>query len=604
MLRTHTCGELDALEVGTGVTLTGWVGSRRDHGGLIFIDLRDRYGVTQIVFHPDKHSEAYGIADKARLEHVLLIRGMVVKRPDEMVNAKIPTGTIEVEVEEAEILSSAKTPPFEIESDQEPEKEINEERRMQYRYLDLRRSRMKRNMLARNAAVFSFRTVLQSEKFLEIETPLLTKSTPEGARDYLVPSRQHPGMFYSLPQSPQQYKQLLMVGGIDRYFQVAKCLRDEDTRGDRQAEFTQLDIELSFAEREDVLHLVERLIKTCITTLSDKGYTKKRLLYQQFPRIPYDEVMLKYGVDKPDLRFGMEIYDITEIVRTCGFSVFTDAISIGGVVRAVCVSGGVSRLTRSAIDELAELATLHGAKGLAFIKVKEKRSDGSGFESESPILKYLDDDIVQRIITQLQANAGDVIFFGASARGIVQESLGHVRAELGKRLGLIDENVLAPAFVIDFPLFEPDMENGHYAPMHHMFTMPRSEDMHLLDTEPHRVKSWQYDTVMNGYEIGGGSIRIHRKDIQEKIFKLIGFSEERKAMFTHMLEAFEYGAPPHGGIALGIDRLLMILLGEPSIREVIAFPKTGDGRDLTVGAPSGVEAQQLKELGIKVQVPL
>jgi len=600
MLRTHTCGELDALAVNTDVILTGWVVSRRDHGGLIFIDLRDRYGVTQVVFHPDKHPQAYEIADTARSECVLLVRGTVLKRPDEMVNTKISTGTIEVEVKEAEILSPAKTPPFEIEADQEPEKEVNEERRMQYRYLDLRRSRMKRNMVARNAAVFSFRTVLQAEKFLEIETPLLTKSTPEGARDYLVPSRQNPGMFYSLPQSPQQYKQLLMVGGIDRYFQVAKCLRDEDTRGDRQAEFTQLDIELSFIQRDDVLNLVERLIKTCVTTLSEKGFIKKRLLTQQFPRISYDEVMLKYGVDKPDLRFGMEIYDITETVRGCSFAVFTDAISLGGVVRALCVAGGVSRLTRSAIDELTELAKLHGAKGLAFIKVKEKRPDGSGFESESPILKYLSDDVVQRIITQLQANAGDIIFFGADTRSIVQESLGQVRAELGKRLGLIDPDVLAPAFVIDFPLFEPDMENGHYAPMHHMFTMPCSEDIALLDTEPHRVKSWQYDTVMNGYEIGGGSIRIHRKDIQEKIFQLIGFSEERRAMFTHMLEAFEYGAPPHGGIALGIDRLLMILLGESSIREVIAFPKTGDGRDLTVGAPSGVEPQQLKELGIKI----
>ncbi|MBI2645358.1 aspartate--tRNA ligase [Candidatus Uhrbacteria bacterium] len=602
MLRTHTCGELDALAKGTDVTLAGWVGSRRDHGGLIFIDLRDRYGITQVVFHPDKNPKAYDIANKARPEHVLLVRGTVLKRPDEMVNEKIPTGTIEVEVMSAEILSPAKTPPFEIEAETEPEKEVNEERRMQYRYLDLRRSRMKRNMAARNAAVFSFRSVLQAEKFLEIETPLLTKSTPEGARDYLVPSRQHPGMFYSLPQSPQQYKQLLMVGGIDRYFQVAKCLRDEDTRGDRQAEFTQLDIELSFVERDDVLNLVERLIRTCITTLSEKGFIKKRLLYQQFPRIPYDEVMLKYGVDKPDLRFGMEIYDITETVRGCGFSVFTDAISLGGVVRALCIGGGVSRLTRSAIDELTELVRKYGAKGLAFIKVKEKRNDGSGFENESPILKYLDDDVVQRIITQLQATSGDIIFFGADARGIVQESLGQLRAELGKRLDLIDPDVLAPAFVIDFPLFEPDRENGHYAPMHHMFTMPRSEDLALLDTDPHRVKSWQYDTVMNGYEIGGGSIRIHRKDIQEKIFERIGFSEERRAMFTHMLEAFEYGAPPHGGIALGIDRLLMILLGEPSIREVIAFPKTGDGRDLTVGAPNNVEQSQLKELGLKIHV--
>lgn len=600
MLRTHTCGELGTSAADTEVKLTGWVGSRRDHGGLIFIDLRDRYGITQVVFHPDKNPHAYEIANKARSEHVLLIYGKVVKRPDEMINTKIATGHIEVEVLEAEVLSSAKTPPFEIEADQEPEKDVNEERRMQYRYLDLRRSRMKRNMLARDAALFSFRSVLHDEKFLEVETPLLTKSTPEGARDYLVPARQHPGMFYSLPQSPQQYKQLLMVGGIDKYFQIAKCLRDEDTRGERQAEFTQLDIELSFAERDDVLDLVEKLIRTCVTVLTEKGYIKKRLLWTTFPRIAYDEVMMKYGIDKPDLRFGMEIYDVTEAVRSCGFSVFTDAVSLGGVVRALCVSGGVSRLSRSGIDELTELVRKHGAKGLAFIKVKEKRQDGSGFESESPILKYLTDDIVQRIITQLGANNGDIIFFGADARHTVEASLGQLRAELGKRLGLIDQDVLAPAFIVDFPLFEPDMENNHYAPMHHMFTLPRNEDIPLLETEPHRVKSWQYDMVMNGYEIGGGSIRIHRKDIQEKIFKLIGFSEKRRSMFMHMLEAFEYGAPPHGGIALGVDRLLMLLLGESSIREVIAFPKTGDGRDLTVGAPSDIEAQQLKELGIKI----
>ncbi|MDP2629874.1 MAG: aspartate--tRNA ligase [Candidatus Uhrbacteria bacterium] len=594
MLRTHTCGELKKEDVGSYITLAGWVQSRRDHGGLIFIDMRDRYGVTQIVFNPEKNESVFGAAEKLRSEFVVQVEGTVFARPDEMVNPNLPTGAIEVQVQALSILNASKTPPFVIESEQEKELEVNEERRYTYRYLDLRRPRVKRNIVVRHETVRFFRNFLSERGFLEVETPLLTKSTPEGARDYLVPARLHPGMFYALPQSPQQYKQLLMVGGLDRYFQVAKCLRDEDSRGDRQAEFTQLDLEMSFVERDDVLNLLEEMMIASVEYLNEKGYIKKRLMQKPLPRLTYDDVMLRYGIDKPDLRFGLEISDISSMVDGCGFSVFADAVKQGGVVRALNATGACDVLTRSHIDELTELAKKHRAKGLAYIKIKE------GGELDSPIVKFLGDELSVLIVRALNGKPGDIIFFGADHHLIVEEALAYVRLDLGKRLGLIDPNVLALSFTIDFPLFEPEMADGHCKPMHHMFTMPRKEDIPLLDTEPLKMKAWQYDLVLNGNECGGGSIRIHVPDIQQKIFQSIGFSETQQHDFKHMLEAFEYGAPPHGGLALGIDRFLMLLLDEPSIREVMAFPKTGDSRDLTVGAPSLVDPKQLKELGIQL----
>ncbi|MBI4599338.1 aspartate--tRNA ligase [Candidatus Uhrbacteria bacterium] len=594
MLRTHTCGELKKEDVGTSVTLCGWVQSRRDHGGLIFIDLRDRYGVTQVVFNPEKHKSSFDIADTARSEYVVRVEGTVLGRPDEMVNPHLPTGAIEVEGRAITVLNESQTPPFEIESEQEAEMAVNEERRYAYRYLDMRRPRVKRNIVVRHEAIRFLRNFLSERGFVEVETPLLTKSTPEGARDYIVPARLHPGQFYALPQSPQQYKQLLMVGGIDRYFQIVKCLRDEDSRGDRQAEFTQLDIEMSFVERDDILDLVEELMVSLVENLRERGLIHKRLMSNPLPRLAYDDVMLRYGIDKPDLRFGLEIFDITDMVAGCGFSVFANAVKDGGVVRALNATGACDMLTRSHIDELTELAKKHRAKGLAYIKIK---ADG---QLDSPIVKFLGDELSARIVEALGGKEGDIIFFGADHHLIVEEALAHVRLDCGRRLNLINPEILAFAFVIDFPLFEAEMVDGHCAPMHHMFTMPRKEDLPLLDADPTAVKSWQYDFVANGYEVAGGSIRIHVPDIQAKIFELIGFSQEQQKDFAHMLEAFRYGAPPHGGIAPGIDRLLMLLLDEPNIREVMAFPKTGDGRDLVIGAPSAVEPKQLKELGIKI----
>ncbi len=597
MLRTHTCNQLEISDVGTSVTLAGWVQSRRDHGGLLFIDLRDRYGITQIVFHPKDNPEAFVIGDSVRSEYVIQIQGEVLARPQEMINPALPTGAIEVNVISITILNSAKTPPFEIESPAQVKQDINEERRMTYRYIDLRRPHVKRNLIVRHEAVRFIRNFLSERGFLEVETPLLTKSTPEGARDYLVPARLHRGKFYALPQSPQQYKQLLMVGGLDRYFQIARCLRDEDSRGDRQAEFTQLDLEMSFVERDDILALMEELFLGLIDFLNTKGWISKKVQSRTLPRLSYDDVMFRYGIDRPDLRYGLEIRDITHEVKDSGFAVFTDPISQGGVVRALRVPMG-STFTRSQIDELTQAARNRGAGGLAYIKVKGL--SGGVYIPDSPIVKYLGEETTQQLLTSLFCEEGDMIFFGAGAKSIVEAVLGAVRCDVASRLNMADPSTLSLGFVIDFPLFEPARVNGFYAPMHHMFTMPRKEDMALLDSNPFAVKSWQYDFVINGNECGGGSIRIHEPQIQQKIFDLIGFSQEQKKRFVHMLDAFEYGAPPHGGIAIGIDRLLMILLDEPNIREVMAFPKTGDARDLLVGAPSDVEPDQLRDLGIRV----
>ncbi len=586
MLRTHTCGQLSEKDKDKQIQLTGWVHRRRDHGGVIFIDLRDRYGVTQIKFDPDVDKNAHQKAEALRGEWVIKIIGKVVLRPDGMANNKLQTGKIEIQVSGLEILSKADTLPFEI--DEEKKTEVKEEKRMKYRYLDIRKPEVADVLIKRNYFINFIRQYLTNLNFVEVETPILSKSTPEGARDFLVPSRLQKGDFYALPQSPQQYKQLLMIGGMDRYFQVSKCFRDEDTRGDRQAEFSQLDMEMSFIDREDILNITEDLFSKAIKEV----FPHKKIMNTPWPRMDYDEVMLKYGTDKPDLRFGLEIKDLTNMVKDCGFKVFTDAVAEGGVVRAICATGA-SKFSRGEIDELTEYVKKFGAKGLAYIIVLE-----NGLSS--PITKFLGDKLAKDIVKETNAAAGDIIFFGADKESIVQESLANLRNKLGEKLGLIAKDTLAMAFVVDFPLFSPDPENGHYAPYHHMFTTPKEEDLELLDKDPIKVKSYQYDMVANGVELGGGSLRIHRKDIQEKIFELIGFDKKKKSQFSQFLKAFQYGVPPHGGIAPGLDRILMVLMNKESIRDVMAFPKTGDGRDLMMKAPSEVEEKQLKELGIKI----
>ncbi|MFC1612773.1 aspartate--tRNA ligase [Patescibacteria group bacterium] len=587
MLRTHTCGELNKKNKGEKVILCGWVNSRRDHGGLIFIDLRDKYGITQINFDPKNSKKAWTIADTTRNEFVIKVTGKTVMRPENMVNKKLATGEIEIEAKEIEILSEAETPPFEVH--EEKGNEVKEELRMKYRYIDLRKQNIKEAIIKRHQFVKLIRDYLSDKEFLEIETPILGKSTPEGARDFLVPSRLHEGEFYALPQSPQQYKQFLMIGGMDKYFQIARCFRDEDTRGDRQAEFTQLDMEMSFIERDDILDLTEDMITKAIKKL----FPEKKLLSSPWPRLDYEDVMLKYGTDKPDLRFGMKIKDVTDLVNDCGFKVFSDVASNHNVVRAICATGA-AKFSRSQIDDLTELVKKSGAKGLAYILLKE---DGT---LQSPIVKFLGENLAQKIVKRVEAKAGDIIFFGADTKKVVCESLASLRNELGKLLIKINPDLIAMAFVINFPLFEEGLQDGHYAPNHHMFTSPRDEDIKLLETDPAKAKSYQYDMIGNGYELGGGSIRIHNAKIQEKIFNLIGFDNARKKLFSHFLRAFKFGVPPHGGIAPGIDRMLMVFMNKNSIRDVMAFPKTGDGRDLVMEAPSEVEAKQLKELGIKI----
>lgn len=593
--RTHTCGELSKKNKDEKVILSGWASSRRDHGGLIFIDLRDRYGITQVTFDPKTSEEAWKIADTVRNEFVIKIIGKVVARPDSMINEKLSTGEIEVEANEIEILSKAETPPFEIH--EEKGNEVREELRMKYRYLDLRKQNVKEAIIKRHQFIAYIRNYLSDKEFLEIETPILGKSTPEGARDFLVPSRLHQGEFYALPQSPQQYKQFLMIGGMDKYFQIARCFRDEDTRGDRQAEFTQLDMEMSFVGYEDILNLTENMITQAIK----KVFPEKKFLSSPWPRLDYEDVILKYGTDKPDLRFGMEIKDITDLVKNCGFKVFTDVANNKGVVRAICAVGA-AKFSRTQIDELTELVKKSGAKGLAYIIIKSKikNQNSKTFELQSPIVKFLGDELAMKIVEEMKAQEGDIIFFGADTKKIVCESLASLRNELGRRLVKIDPDLIAMAFVINFPLFEDELQDEHYAPSHHMFTSPRDEDLELLKTDPAKVKSYQYDMIGNGYELGGGSIRIHNAEVQEKIFDLIGFDDARKKLFSHFLRAFKFGVPPHGGIAPGLDRLLMVLMNRNSIRDVMAFPKTGDGRDLAMEAPSEVEEGQLKELGVKI----
>jgi aspartyl-tRNA synthetase len=585
--KTHTCGQLRTQDADQSVTLAGWVHRRRDHGGLVFIDLRDRWGITQVVFNPDTSPEAHRAARDLRAEYVVKVTGVVRCRPTGLENLDLATGEIEVVAKEAEILNPSKTPPFYINEDVP----VDEALRLRYRYLDLRRQRMQSNLVLRHKVVKYIRDFLSDEGFIEVETPILFKSTPEGARDYLVPSRVHPGNFYALPQSPQQLKQLLMVAGYERYYQIARCFRDEDQRGDRQPEFTQLDLEMSFVDREDVIDTIERLYTAIVEQIS-----YKKLLFKPFKRLSHQEAMERFGTDRPDMRFGMELVDISDIAAGSDFRVFSQTIADGGTVKGLNAQGcGV--YSRKQIDELAALVQEFDAKGLAWLALDEKGDVRSSFA------KFLTDEQVQAIINRLDGQPDDLLLFVADRPQITNEALSRLRATLGDRLGLRNPDVLALCWVVDFPFVEWNEEEQRWDPSHHLFTAPMDEDIPLLDANPGKARGKQYDLVCNGYEIAGGSIRIHRRELQEQVFSLIGLTiEDARDQFGHMLEAFEYGTPPHGGIATGIDRWVMLLADEPNIREVIAFPKSQSAADLMANTPSPVADEQLKTLHLKLDL--
>lgn len=581
--RTHRCGDILESYNNKKVTVAGWVHSRRDHGGLIFIDLRDITGILQIVFTPEL-KKTFSIADTLRSEFVIQVQGTVRKRPPKMINKKISTGTIEVLAKSLTILNKSKTPPFAIDT----YSDVAEDVRFRYRYLDLRREQAKSYILTRDAVKDYMRYFLKKHDFHEIETPILAKSTPEGARDYLVPSRVNRGKFYALPQSPQQYKQLLMVAGFDRYFQFAQCFRDEDLRIDRTAEFMQLDMEMSFITQKEILDLVEKLFTEII-----EKFSNKKILKKPWPRVPFQEAMEKYGVDKPDLRFGMELHEITELAKQSKFDVFRKTVECKGSVIGIVLKG-CATFSRKQMDELTLLAKDSGAKGLAWIALTNKGPS-------SPIVKFFSSQEIDSITSQMNAQKGDMMIFIADEKDIGRAAMGLLRFALGEKLKLVDSNTAACAFIVDWPLFFWDKEENRYEPGHHIFTSPRDEDLPLLDTDPLKVRSWQHDMVMNGYEIGGGSIRIHDRGIQEKIFKLVGLDiRDARQKFGHMLEAFEFGAPPHGGMAPGLDRFLYLLLNAKSIREITPFPKNQKAQETMTGAPSRVYPEQLKELGIAI----
>lgn len=578
--RSHYCGQLSEEHVGQTVTVMGWVDVYRNLGSLIFIDLRDRYGIIQLSFDTDINQEVFDKAATLRNEYVVAVVGEVVRRSAP--NPKLPTGTIEIKVSELRILSKAETPPFEIKD----ETDVKDELRLKYRYLDLRRAPMQRNMVLRHKVAKIARDFYDENGFLEIETPMLTKSTPEGARDYLVPSRVHHGKFYALPQSPQQYKQLLMLSGMDRYFQIVKCFRDEDLRADRQPEFTQIDLEMSFVEIDDVISINEQMIARVFReTLGIEIKTP-------FLRMPYSEAMERFGSDKPDMRFGLELVNISDLVKDCGFGVFAGAVANGGSVRAINIKGGADKLSRKDLDALGEFVKTYRAKGLAWMV----REEGN---VRSPIAKFFKEEELTAIFEKTQAKVGDTLVFVADKDCVVFDALGALRCELAKRLGLIDKNKFNLLWVTEFPLLEYSEEEGRYAAKHHPFTAPMDEDLALLDTEPGKVRAKAYDVILNGCELGGGSIRIFNSELQEKMFKVLGFTkEEAWERFGHLMEAFQYGTPPHGGMAYGLDRFVMLLCGADSIREVIAFPKVQNASDLMMNAPDIVDEKQLRELGI------
>lgn len=583
--RTHSCGELRLGDAGREVVLMGWVQRRRDHGGLIFVDLRDRRGLTQVVFNPEINPDTHNKAGVLRDEFVLAVRGVVNPRPPEMVNPNLPTGEIEVMVSELRLLNSAKTTPFELE---DYRLDISEALRLKYRYLDLRRPSVMKNILFRHHAAQVVRQFLNGQGFIEVETPILTKSTPEGARDYLVPSRVQPGHFFALPQSPQLFKQLLMMGGLDRYYQLCRCFRDEDLRADRQPEFTQIDLEMAFITEADVYQVVEGLMAALFRELLGVEAPLP------FPRLTYRECLDRFGLDSPDLRFGLELQDLTDLVRDTQFRQFREVVEQGGVVKALN-GPGLSRLSRKELDELIDLAGVYGARGLAWVKIQK---DGW----QSPLAKYFPESVKDAVNLRLAAREGDLILLVADAPLAACTALGQVRLHLGQKEGLIREEVHRLVWVSDFPLMEYDAGLGRWAPMHHPFTAPVDADLPLLATDPGQVRARAYDLVLNGVEIGGGSIRINRRDIQQQVFQTLGISPvEAEEKFGFLLEALEYGAPPHGGVAFGFDRLVAIFCGAKSIREVIAFPKTQKAACLVTKAPSRVDPEQLLELGLRLE---
>jgi len=595
VLKSHNCGELRSEHIGQQVTLAGWVHRRRDHGGLIFIDLRDRSGLVQVVFNPEIAPAAHEIATGFRNEFVVQVKGKVARRPSGTENPKLPSGEVEIIVESSVIFNTSKTPPFYINEDVE----VDESLRLKYRYLDIRRPRVKENLLLRHRVIQFLRRFLDDRGFIEVETPIMIKSTPEGARDYLVPSRLQPGKFYALPQSPQQLKQLLMVAGIEKYYQMARCFRDEDLRADRQPEFTQLDMEMSFITEEDILSLLEEMFIALVREVKPEF---KMII--PFPRLSFADVMERYGTDKPDIRFGLELRDLSDIVAGSEFTVFRSALEKGGRVKGICLPGGAD-YSRRQLDELAEQAKSNGAKGLITIALAKETPSLEKLTLDtvkSAAAKFLSLEQIRQMAQRFDAKPGDLLLIVADSLNTANKVLSELRLSLGRRLKLADPKLLAFAFVVNFPMFEWSQESGHWEPTHHPFTAPREEDMHLIDTDPGKVRARHYDIVCNGSELSSGSIRIHTPELQRKIFRMLGYSDDDiQERFGHMLEAFEYGAPPHGGIAPGIDRLVMILAGEENIREVIPFPKTQSATCLLTNAPSPVPEAQLKELHLQIR---
>lgn len=586
-MRSHLCGEVSETDIGSAITLNGWVLNRRDHGGVIFIDLRDRSGRVQVVADPD-NPEPFAIADSARNEFVLAVSGTVRNRPEGTINEDLATGSIEVVADRIEVLSRAEPLPFQMDDD-----DIGEQTRLTYRFLDLRRPLMQDTLRRRHLVLSELRHFLNQREFVEIETPILTRSTPEGARDYLVPSRTHPGEFFALPQSPQLFKQLLMVAGFERYYQIARCFRDEDLRADRQPEFTQLDVEVSFMDENEVIGLMEQMIRELFVSVLDET------LPDPIPRMSYREAVLRYGIDRPDLRIDMELTELTDLMKAVEFKVFAGpAGDPAGRVAALRVPGG-NDLSRAQIDQYTEFVGQYGAKGLAYIKVNDVTAGRDGLQS--PILKFLPDDVLDNVINRTSAQTGDVVFFGADKAKIVNDALGALRLRIGQDLGLVNDG-WQPLWVVDFPLLEWDENEQRWQSLHHPFTAPRESDESILDSDPGAVLSRAYDLVLNGTEIGGGSIRIHRADLQQKVLSVLGIDDaEARAKFGFLLEGLKYGAPPHGGIAFGIDRLVAMMSGVESIRDVIAFPKTQKASCLLTEAPSEVDSRQLRELGLQLR---